>query len=394
LELLECLLDPGDSAPPTATTTAAGGQSDATHVRVGPAGLGQYVALRYLLSDATQRLVSVVPGILRVLSRGPHEDPGDSGSHDVSDGRIPAGLIDWSGTVIRRMASGGQQSGVVMRRPEIQRDLPENRLLRFLLLEIERRARTALQSGAVPDAALRARLLRLATRAAALAGHPLLRTVPPGASRAGHRDAARSPLTEYRTVARAYELHRSLWGDKHGDALFDTMREYVRTRITRAQLASLVVFSRIFAAAADRYNGLPVSVRPLAAQGGVVGVIRSADATFDLTLSKTVLPSRASHVPSTAIRVSGTADGSTRVLIVGAIPLGDEPSSDVQRELCELLEAHIRGVWPDAPGTLERVIVDCASDRPAVTRLVGAQHDTYMVPLAALPEVLPFAPTT
>src|SRR5687767_12006531 len=64
LEILGCLVD-----PPTGTEGTA---------EYGP--LEQHAAVRFLLSEATQRLLTAAGVILRTLSRGPHEDPGDTGA--------------------------------------------------------------------------------------------------------------------------------------------------------------------------------------------------------------------------------------------------------------------------------------------------------------------------
>ena len=273
IEILACLFD-----PPTLTSTGAD-----TGPEHGP--LERHAALRFLLSDVIQRLLPAARGILRVLSRGPHEDHGDGDSQVESDGHMAAGLVDWSGTLIRRMASGGQRTAVIMRRPEAQRDLPKHRLLRFLLLETERRAKLLSHAPAI-DATLHARMLRLASRAATLAHHPLLETVPPGPSRAGLRDAARSPFADDRVVARAYELHEALWGRGSREVLLDIAREALRSDIPDPYGAAALAFIRAVDVARSLVESAPLTVRPLPARRGLVAACRLDGRTIEVTLDK------------------------------------------------------------------------------------------------------------
>lgn len=382
LELLTCLIDP------PALSSAAGA------AEFGP--LEQRATMRFLFSDATQRLLAAAVGILRNLTSGPHEDPGGSGVQGENDSRMHAGLVDWSATLIRRMASGGQRTAVVMRRPEVQRDLPKNRLLRFILLEIERSAKILSRVDTLEHSA-HGRLLQLASRAARLAHHPLLETVPAAASREGLRDATRSPLADDRSVARAYELYEGFRGRGNRELLVDTVRDTLRSSVPLSLAAALLVYIRAVDAVRFLLEGVTVTVRPLPAHRGLVAICRAGDRAIDVTLSREALPDpgsatpgglvapEASHTPSCVILLRATTRSYSYLQLMTAVPTADASALDLH---AELLERHVRIRWPELRGWQERILVDCATAGRHVTQVAGRAFETYVTTLAALPEIV------
>ncbi len=94
--------------------------------------------LQFLLSNETAAFMNAAPALLRRLSQ--------TTVHERQQGRAPIGLVDWPSTIVQRLARGGTDSIYLLRGSETRQDVPENRLLRFVLNAIVTSAASVLPS--------------------------------------------------------------------------------------------------------------------------------------------------------------------------------------------------------------------------------------------------------
>ena len=165
------------------------GQRDITYLR----------ALRFLASPEAPSLLEAASSLLRRLPQSTRQ------------GRVVArevrGRVDWAATVQERLSRGGDTTVFVVSRADRHADVPENRVLVYVL----RRMSEAGQAlGGHPEMAARGLEAERLLSNAALASVP----VPPQLSGMDRQFLRMSRLPEFREqVAEALALHDSLFAD-------------------------------------------------------------------------------------------------------------------------------------------------------------------------------------
>lgn len=166
---------------------------------VNPSDMDYLRALVQMRNAATIRFLQAVPQILERLAQ--------TVEVDIEELLVPIGRVDWPSTVLGAVTKGHLASFIV-RRSDPHRDLPENRLLRYLLNRLRdlssllTRGRTEgeLSQGWLGD------IDEMGKVAEGFAEHPLLQTVVPVASHAGLSACRNSRIPGYAYLADAYEV--------------------------------------------------------------------------------------------------------------------------------------------------------------------------------------------
>ena len=231
LDLLTRLTD----APSQASSDGPRGAADQTD------RLEHLATVSFLADDTIQSFARGARAILRDLAR----ELSQTAQVQLAEGRVPAGFVDWPATLRRRLSAVGEVTAVVISRTEVNRDLPETRLLKFLLGEVHRRAGAALAASGRENR--RSSTEELAAQTGKLAAHPALRVVPAMSTRQGYLHAKASLITGYRTVARAYELHQALFGPGDRDLLLALFHRCLSSPRSDARAFAIRVLFQVMA---------------------------------------------------------------------------------------------------------------------------------------------------
>lgn len=193
--------------------------------------------LQFVLSHRVEDLLRETPQIIARLVQ--------TTEAQVEEGRVPVGLIDWPSTWIHRLTAGGDPSSFVLRRSEIHRDLPENRLLKFMLGCVAEIADSLLDQ---PDSSGWAeRVGTIRARSRQFVAHPILVPVQSLASRAGYLAARASRVKGYGSVAASYAAYSAIFDDGDPDALDALLREFVLIPEEEDRAFELLVLFRLAA---------------------------------------------------------------------------------------------------------------------------------------------------
>lgn len=179
--------------------------------------------LHFLLSDETERFVlQTVPSMLKRM-------PQSARATMQVVRNFARGRIDWGRTLVERAASGCDPTVFAVHVTDRSTDVPENRLVAFLLDEVVKNAGSVLGTAAVVPGTWTERAAVLATHARRARGHASLVDVRTPASISG-RDAQVVRTSRHREVRAAVDLY-----DLY-DRLFlrsdeNTLRELMLRRI-------------------------------------------------------------------------------------------------------------------------------------------------------------------
>jgi hypothetical protein len=194
--------------------------------------------LQFVLSDAVETLLRQVPQIINRLIQ--------TTEAETVEGRIPIGVIDWPATWTRRLIAGRDPSVFVLRRSEIHRDVPENRLLKFVLSLLAEFADSLLRephdSGgwATRVSWVRAHARRYAT-------HPVLAPITASASRVGYLAARATRTPGYSDIAQLYAWYESVFERGDAQELLNLFRQFVLIPEEEERAFELLVLFRLVA---------------------------------------------------------------------------------------------------------------------------------------------------
>lgn len=191
--------------------------------------------LQLLLSNEVRTFLTVATNIIARLAQ--------TTEVHVHEGRSPIGYVDWPTTMLNRLVSGRDPSIFVLRQSEIHRDLPENRLLKFLLLEVARLASDVLGSRRVEGWRVTVESVRLA--AEKLAHHPILAPVAASWNHRGYLAARASRTLGYREIAGLYELYDNLLRRGDQAKLLELFRQHVLVPRLEDRAFELLILFRL-----------------------------------------------------------------------------------------------------------------------------------------------------
>lgn len=192
-------------------------------------------ALQFLMSSEVRELVQASKRILLGMSQ--------TTSLRTVEGRVPVGSIDWPGTITGRIVGRTDPSSFVFRQTELDRDVPENRLLRFALTAVTRLASSVLD--VQPTTGWRSQVAGLQTAASSLVAHPLLTQIPAELNRHTLSAAKSSRISGYRDAARAMELYNDLFRFGDLSRLIELFREFVLIPELEERAFELLVLFRL-----------------------------------------------------------------------------------------------------------------------------------------------------
>lgn len=189
----------------------------------------------FVMSEEVGTLINAAERIVKRLSQ--------TTSLEEMEGRVPVGYIDWPATALRRITGRSDRSQFVLRKTELHRDVPENRLLRYALAEVEHHARNVLTSQ--PIEGWRRQVETVRSKARELYNHQLLRTIPSEHRRQGYLAARTSRTPGYRDVARAIALSNGLFRAGDQSVLLELFRQHVLMPELEERAFELLVLFRL-----------------------------------------------------------------------------------------------------------------------------------------------------
>jgi hypothetical protein len=174
--------------------------------------------VQFLICDEAHAFLAAAKSLVNRLSQ--------TTTVQIEEGRVPSGFVDWPATIQGRFARIHDPSVMVLRRSEVHRDLPENRLVKFLLEEMGRMAGDVILRGGT-DGVWRSRILSVMALAHSMLRSRAMLEIASSPSREGYRSALASRTRGYREAARAYGVYLDLFGRKNLARLIEMFRQRV-----------------------------------------------------------------------------------------------------------------------------------------------------------------------